>query len=34
MLEKSEPDDTLTCSECFAIMELLVLGVELGIEIE
>lgn len=33
-IEKFEPDQTLTCMECFSIIELLVVGVELGIEIE
>lgn len=33
-IEKFEPGQTLTCMECFAIIELLVLMVELDIEVE
>lgn len=33
-LETSEADDTLTCSECFAVLELLAVAVDLGLEIE
>jgi hypothetical protein len=33
-VESTELDGTLTCTECFAIMELLIVGVELGVELE
>jgi hypothetical protein len=33
-IKKLEPGDSLTCTDCFAIMDLLLLGAELGLELE
>lgn len=33
-IEEMEPGDSLTCTDCFAILDLLLLGAELGLDLE